>query len=790
MKKEIIYIFLLNILFTSVTQGQTFESRYKVYGLIVEEKSQKPLKKVPIRVMPYNKEINTDNQGAFLFNMPEGNFSLIINHFPFDKKEINIYLKSDTTIKITLKTQSEINFIGELDVSALQRNADIPENIRLLTRNSFLQMPAIAGEKDVIKSLALSAGVNSSSEGAADLQVRGGQTGQNLYLQDGIPIYATSHFFGLISAYNPITVQSAKLYKAGYPAEHGGRLSSIVSIKTREPSLIKTSIETEINMLSSGLRISLPVIKNKLALTVSGRISNFSFFDITSLYNDDDDDKLYMSFGDLHTGLLWKLNENNQLKINWFMNNDKNDILQSDITSETQVWLKNKQNNFSFNWNNTVENKNNKLSVYRDSYSFDFGMKSLGNSTDFQIENNIISGISTIGLKDNLEIALSNKETLNIGINLDRRSFSPLWYQYKDSIVLKENIYNHTVLYEGFVFGNITLNLDQYGKINFGARTGVVSDKNHLIPLFEPRFFYQNKLKTGFAFNASIDRMSQTIQRIANSGLGYPFEIYLPSTDGIKPSDSWIFGLGNSQDIDFRKFKISLKAELWYKHMNNIVEFKDGYDVLTSVIDKSGITSGIEHVITQGKGKAYGVDFSSELRVKKISLLTDYTLMRSTCQFDELNYGIAYNAPTDIRHSISLTFFYSISEKWKLTANWQFMSGRPITLPEFIYQKPNYNILTGELDENQLNYELTSEKRNTYRTKPFQKLDIELNYSYIAFKKHNGNFSFGVYNAYNHYNPYIYIQGVEYGSDGTSKNIIKSLSLFPVMPTFSWSLKF
>ena len=790
MKKAIIFISFLKLLLITPVNGQIFEVRHKVYGQIIEEKSQMPVKKVPVRVLPYDREIYTDNQGEFLFNMPAGNFSLIINHDPFDKVEMSINLKSDTLIKIYLKTQSEITYIGEIEVNALQRADDLPENIRIVARNSLLQMPAIAGVKDINKLLALSAGVSSSSEGSADLQVRGGQAGQNLYLYDGIPIYATSHFFGLISATNPLSVQSAKLYKSGFPVEYGGRLSSIVSVKTRDILLTKTSFETEINMLTSGLRLSLPIVKNKIGLTISGRVSNYGGLNLLSLYNNDDNDKIRMSFGDLHTGLLWQPNIKNKLKVNWFTNNDNINIFQTDNTSESLSWLKNKQNNLSFTWNRTDDKTDNKLSVYSDKYGFDLGKRLHGNSTDFQVEDQIVSHISTVGIKDNLEITFSDKRTLITGFSFDQISFTPVWYQYRDSALIKEDVYKQTKFYEGFIYGSLNLNLENYGKVNLGFRSGLAIDNKQLFPLFEPRLSYQNVLESGFSFNASIDRMSQTVHRIANPGLGYPFEIYLPSTDGIKPSDLWIYSLGGSRDIRFNKLNLTLKAELWYKRMKNIVEFKDGYDVISAVTDKSGITTGMQNVVTQGRGEAYGIDFSGEVKLKKFTLLTDYTLMRSIWQFDELNNGIAFNAPTDIRNSISITLLYNISDKWKFSSNWQYMSGKPITLPELIFKRPNYNILTGELSESQFYYELTAENRNIFRTKPFHKLDMEINYTYTAFKKFKGNISIGVYNAYNQYNPFIYIQRADIDSDGKTKNLIKSLSLFPVMPTFNWSLQF
>lgn len=785
------YIFLiLGLILIPEISCQSFEIRHKVVGQVFEVKSGKPLKRVPITVLPYNREVKTDSKGGFIFDMPEGSFSLLIDYHPFERMSVDIQLRSDTVIQLYLKTLDDQIYIEEVDVIAMQSALDLPENIRSISRSKLLQMPAVAGEKDIIKYLALSAGVTSSSEGAADLQVRAGLPGQNMYLQDGVPLYASSHFFGMISVYNPLTVQSAQLFKSGFPVEYGGRLSSVVNIKTRQPSLSTSSFETEISLLASKMSLSFPVIKDKLAFTASGRIANYGLININSFYGDNDDNKLFMSFSDVNAGLLWKPGDNDKLRLNWFRNIDITTIIQTDFSSDTEIWMKNRQNNLSLIWDRNTDIYENEFLLYRDVSGFDFGMTLSGKSTNFNLTDQIMSGIKVIGFKEKLKMGLGDKIQLVSGINLDKISFTPMQFHYIDSVLKLKNLVPASVLYEGAAFSSIEYKPNANRTISLGLRAGAIYN-DHLIPLIEPRIKYTETFKSGLSIQASIDRMSQSVHRIANSGLGYPFEIYLPSVDGIEPSTSWMYSLGAAKDLAINNTKIALKAEVWLKNMKNIVEFKDGYDALTSIVDKFGISSNLKNVVTQGNGTGYGMDESAEMRYKKLSLFWDYTLMRSTNQFEELNNGIAFSAPTDIRHSVSLTGSYKLNENWSVSANWQFRTGKPITLPEIIYSKPGYNIETGELNDSQQTYEMITMRRSNFRTRSFHKLDLEMNYKYKAFKKYDGNISFGIYNVYNQHNPFIYLMGQDENSTPDNpKYVVKSMSVFPIMPTFNWSLRF
>lgn len=222
--------------------------------------------------------------------------------------------------------------------------------------------------------------------------------------------------------------------------------------------------------------------------------------------------------------------------------------------------------------------------------------------------------------------------------------------------------------------------------------------------------------------------------------------------------------------------------------MNNIIEFKDGYDGLNLLMYQADFLNRADEFVSQGKGKAYGVDFSSQLAINKFNFSGNYTLMRAINQFNDLNNGKSFAAPTDIRNSFSLTGSLKLNDNFLLTANWQFLSGRPITIPDYIIKLPE-QIFPSEVKNKEDEYVFLTSERANYRAKPFHKLDISLIKNFRLFNYFQSSFTFGVYNAYNRKNSYMYFIQNEKTSEG-EKPTLKMLSLFPILPSMSLSIRF
>jgi outer membrane receptor for ferrienterochelin and colicin len=790
--KPLVWI-LLWVICVANLHAQETELRFKVHGKIIDARTKKPLKKIPIKVLPFNRALNADNKGAFLFNMPKGNYSLLIDYYPFDKQEVKLDVKSDTTLVIELHSPFTSQYIDEVEVVTSKPATETPASIEQIDKHTLKVMPAMIGERDILKAFALTSGVTSSSEGAADMQVRGGMHGQNLYMLDGIPLYSTEHFFGMVSVYNPTIIKSAKLYKSDFPAEYGGKISSIINVQTEDADLKKFKGEAEIGMLTTKLALNIPLVKDKLALSVAGRLSNYSIVDIISpLLPESTGTHFGVHFGDINANLFWKLSEKDRLKLTFMSNTDGIEVQNTYNNSINKFWDKNKQQNLGLNWYKTISVKaENHLLAYTDVYGYDYGNSTEDISTNLKQIMQILTGINSMGLVDKFNYSISDKLNLNAGASLKSFGFSPYQINVNDSNINNVKATDQVRLTEGVVFAESQYLVAKQQTLTAGLRLSTIGNTTKIYTNLEPRIAYHGIFTNDYSISASIGRMTQPIHRVANSGLGFPFEMFFPASAILQPESSWNFSLGGAKDFSWNKRKLSVKVDAWFKTMENIVEFQDGYDATATALYamQSNIIQDPKQYLTQGTGKAYGIDFSANYNLKNLRLTADYTLMKAECQFDQLNNGRPFAAPTDIRNSLSLTSELKLSESWSFTATWQYNSGKPITVPTAIFINPTANPQQSYYNGSDFQQVVT--ERNNYRTKPFHKLDVSFNHNYKTRRKHlEGSVSVGVYNLYNRANAFIYyIDGVE-NVDKTYTPVLKSMSMFPILPSFSWSVKF
>lgn len=790
--RPFIWILLWAICFASLNAQET-ELRLKLHGKIIDARTKKGLKRIPIKVLPFNRVIEADNRGAFLFNMPKGKYSFVTDYYPFVKQEVKLDLQSDTTIVIELHTIQGVNYLDEVEVISSKPATEKPASLEQIEGRELKALPALIGERDILKAFGLTAGVTSSSEGAADMQVRGGLHGQNLYLLDGIPLYSTEHFFGMVSVYNPTIIKSAKLYKSDFPAEYGGKISSVINVQTEDANLRKFKGEVEIGLLTSKMALNIPLLKDKLALSVAGRISNYSIIDLVSpLLPEDAGTRFAIHFGDINANLVWKLSNTDKLKLTFLSNTDGIEVQHGSSNEKDKFWTKNNQQNLGLNWNKTIyEKADNHLLVYADNYGYDTGNSVQYISTNQNQIGQVLTGISSMGLIDKFNYHISGKLTLNAGVSFKLYGFSPIQVNVNDSTVNAVKPSDPARLNEGVVFAEGNYQLAKQQQLTVGLRFSAIGNKDKTFTNLEPRIGYHGIFTNDYSISASIGRMTQPIHRVANSGLGFPFEMFYPSSSILSPESSWNFSLGGAKDFSWNNRKLSVKVDAWYKTMENMVEFQDGYDInyVTNYAIQANTTLTTDKFLAQGNGKAYGIDFSANYNIKSLKLTADYTLMRAICQFDQLNFGRPFDAPTDIRNSLSLTSEIKLSESWSFCATWQYNSGKPITLPTYIFANPTTN--PHFYDYTDINFQQVVTERNNYRTKSTHRLDVSFNHNYKTRKRHlDANISLGIYNVYNQANPFIYyIDGVE-NPDKTYTPVLKSMSLFPVLPSFSWSVKF
>jgi len=794
MKKSILYTLISLSLFCFDSLSQTNIPRFRIKGKIVDETTNKPTGVFPVKIIEFNRTINTNEQGEFLFNMPQGTYTFEFDDFPYFKKELKIELVSDTTLLIKMKSPEGTHRLEEVKVTANKVFTDKLTGITKINSSDLNGLPTMIGERDILKVLSLNAGVTSSGEGAADMQVRGGLHGQNLFLLDKIPLYSTQHMFGMVSVYNPVIIKSAELYKSGFPSEFGGRISSVVDVRTKDPNLSKFTGETELSLFTTKASLNIPIIKNKVGVTLAGRISNYSILNILSLANLLGETQTGLHFADLNATISYKPTDKDDVKLSYFYNSDGFSVTQNEDVSIYKSWQNNKQQYITFNWNRIIsQNTENTIQLYTDGYLYDFGTESKLRKAAISDFYNISNNIKSIGFEDKIDLKVSDYIKINTGVALKSFVFSPLRINTSDSIL--ENDSADIKQREGNLYFQTKYQINKNHSLDAGLRLSAFGNSEKAYFSLEPRLSYLGKLSDDFSINATVSKMAQNIHRVANMGIGMPLELFYASDQNLLPEKSWIYSLGAAKDFKIDKEQISIKTDFWLKQMWNIVEFKDGYDAISILLSDNVNTGNNSTYLTQGDGIAYGMDLSGSYNTSKLNFSVDYTLMKVMSHFNDLNNGNWFAASTDIRHSLSLVTEIKLKKNWSFSAVWQYRSGRPVTLPTAIFpvSEIDYNsgsiIFPGGLSVYNQAFQMIENERNNVRLRSFHKLDISFNHTYLIKKKYQSMISFGLYNAYNRANPaYYFIDQKKI--NGTYYPVLKSISLFPILPSFNWSIKF
>lgn len=225
MKSNTILIVILFFVITSNAQN------YTISGIIKDSISSENLVNVTIIEKSNQKYITCNEFGYYCLTIPKGKNIINFVVTGYKNKYIKINLQKDTIINVELVEQNIK--LNKIVISATKTKTNI-YNLPMAKVNN---MPIIAGETDILKSLLSSTGVSTGNEGSASLNVRGGSPDQNLFLLDGIPVYNVNHIFGFFSVFNTDAIKSVKLLKGGIPAQYNGKTSSVVDIYMKEGNL-------------------------------------------------------------------------------------------------------------------------------------------------------------------------------------------------------------------------------------------------------------------------------------------------------------------------------------------------------------------------------------------------------------------------------------------------------------------------------------------------------------------------------------------------------------------------
>lgn len=790
--KKFLFLMMASLCLIEVSGQNT----YTLSGYVKEQGSKELLLGVTVYTSDKSAGSVSNNFGYYAMQLPAGTHTVLYNFIGYGTVERTVVIDGDKVLDIELSSTQKA--IGEVVIKGSKSYKKVSEEVQMSTIEipikTIKDIPALLGEKDVLKVLQLMPGVQSGSEGQSGLYVRGGGPDQNLIILDGATVYNAQHLFGFFSLFNGDALRSVELVKGGFPARYGGRLSSVIDMNMKDGNKEKYTGELGIGLISSKGVIEGPFAKGKGSFIVSGRRTYIDALAQPIILTVNNGNTAGYYFYDLNAKANYEINDKNRVYLSGYFGRDKF-YLNAEEKFEDQSY----RSKVNFGWGNATGTArwNHLFSpklFSNTSLIYSFYELAI-EATEEQNDQSIFSlkygsGIEDFSLKQDFDWYANNKHKVKFGGVVTHHTFTP------DALVLQDQIFgedlNRETKYKSIESG---LYVEDEWKISrrlkslYGVRLSTFSsgDKTYVNP--EPRAAFSYNLKSDLALKASYASMNQYIHLLSTSGVGLPTDLWVPATEKVKPQNSQQVALGLAKDFQDKNF--SLTIEGYYKTMNNIIGYKEGASFLAIQVDGAEGAQSVswEDNITSGDGESYGAEFLVQRKQGKLTGWVGYTLAWTTHQFDELNDGKSFFARYDRRHDISVVAQYKIKENMTLSATWVYGTGNAITLPLSTYQS---STLSSQRSLEQFDYfrpgtEYTD--RNDFRMRAYHRADIGLQ---VSKKKKRGvrTWEFSAYNLYNRRNPFYYTIGPEDRFDFESKQVLKQISLFPLLPSVSWNYKF
>ena len=781
---------LLFVLFFSFGLNQLIAAeKYTISGYVYEKGSGEALIGASVAIPNLGLGTVTNAYGFFSLTLGAGNYEMLVSYVGFKPKAFQINL--DKNIQMKLELESDVN-LKELVVSANKQTTRFAEQTQMsvieIPVSQIKDIPALLGEKDVFKVIQLLPGVQKGSEGNSGIYVRGGGPDQNLIILDDATVYNAFHLFGFFSLFNGDALNSVELTKGGFPARYGGRLSSVIDMRMKEGNKEKLKGEAGIGILSSRLTFEGPIIKGKSSFLISGRRT---YFDALTMPFQSETNKGGYFFYDLNLKANYEIDDKNRIFLSGYFGRDKFFFSSKYDGTESGGALAWGNATGTLRWNRIISPKLfSNASFIVSNYQFGLSQNATYQGSKFNLEYS--SGIRDYSLKYDFDYRPNTDHTIKFGTQIISHNFTPSAFVFSDSqLGLNEKNKQSIHAWENALYAEDDIKLGPRLRLNPGLRLTHFNVRNKNYVNLEPRINTAYKIKNDVAIKASYAMMNQYIHLLSNTGIGLPTDLWVPSTDYVKPQNSWQLAAGIVKDFLNKGFSISLEG--YYKESGNIITYKEGasfFDYDPSQASSGNATSW-ENNLTFGRAKSYGAEFFLQKKEGSFTGWIGYTLSWTKMRFDEVNFGKEFFARYDRRHDISVVGMYELRKEKngkrgiKLSTTWVYGTGNAITLPISNYLAPRHRTsMGGFISWDGAVSEYTD--RNAFRMAAYHRLDLGLQFQ-KQMKHYHSTIEISVYNLYNRYNPFFYYIDTPVGS--TTPKLMQ-ITLFPIIPSISYNVKF
>ncbi|OFY34219.1 MAG: hypothetical protein A2275_11930 [Bacteroidetes bacterium RIFOXYA12_FULL_35_11] len=733
----------------------------------------------------------TNAYGYFSLTLPEGKYILCCSYIGFKPVFQELNLTGNQTISFEM--ESSTAQISEVQISADDPEKEVEMNQSgemKLTPKTLSGMTGFVGETDIIKSLQSVSGIKAYGDGSTLFYVRGGNSDQNMILIDDAPIYNPAHLFGFFSAIAPDAIKDIEAYKGDFPASYGGRLSSMIDIRTKDGNMKQFGMSGSIGPFTSTISFEGPVWKDRISYIVSARRANMNWIQRQTKKT------LKINFYDLNAKLNFKINNNNRIFLTLYRGADEFSRIYSAGT-----------NTFGISWDNF-------LSTLR--WNHIFSQKLFSNTTAYISRYNYYlyiskeknefwnSEISNFSFKTDFTWYANTKNTIKTGIHCNIHSSNPGNVEISDEYVKRKLPAVAKYQSREFaLYGSNEQVISEKWSLRYGIRVPLWQDlgetkyftfnDQHIVIdstsvnegevyksflTAEPRINVKYSINKRTALKASYTRNSQFLHMITNSVSPFTsMEVWIPSGSNIKPSYADQFSAGY-----FKHFSglFYFSGEIFFKHIQNQIDYADHASLL--------FNPAIEGELRQGISNAYGTELMIRKQDGNFTGWIGYTYSRSIKNTLGINNGNSYVAAYDRPHDVCINISYKAKKHWLLSANWLYMSGSAFTSPVSFYYFNGYTVpVYGD--------------KNNDRLPAYHRMDISVTYSFRPpEKRFQHNLIFTLYNAYAHKNP-VSVNFTKILDDngklvvptdlsGQSEIIPTMISVAGVIPSVTYNFKF
>lgn len=777
-------LFLFLCLFTTLNG---LAQKVTLSGYVSDAKTGERLIAATVYLPALQIGTRTNNYGFFSITLDKQSEprELVVSYLGYSNSKDTLMLDQSMSRDIRLKSTKELKEV----VVKSSRTEKIHESTQMSAMSipieTIKKLPAFMGEVDILKSLQLLPGIQAGGEGQNGLYVRGGGPDQNLILLDGVPVYNASHLFGFFSVFNADAVSSVEVYKGGFPARYGGRLSSVIDIRMKEGTKsggIHGNVG--IGLISSRLMLEGPFGKKnkKGSWMISGRRTYIDLITtpIIKAASDGQGTGGYY-FWDVNAKANYKLGPRDHIYLSAYTGKDKfyakgfenkKETFRADINWGNLTAL--------LRWNHEFNNKLfGNLSATYTRYQFEVFSKLSSNfgGTTSSFSALYKSGIYDVALKYDLDFIPSPRHYIKAGISGTYHQFKPGAVTLKNSDLPEANIdtaFNVSKVPEFDIYVEDDIELSKKLKANIGVHASAFVTASQFYPSIQPRVSARYLLHPEWSIKASFSTMAQFIHLLTNNGIGLPTDLWVPVTDKIKPMQSLQGAVGIAHTWR-DQYEFSLEG--YYKQMKNIIEYKDGSSFLNT-------NQSWEDKVEMGKGWSYGAEAFIQKKTGRLTGLMGYTLSWTNRQFPTINFGKTFPYKYDRRHDFKIAAVYKLSKRVEVSGDWVYGTGNAISMPLYKYPAaPINDMYQGFWGGNTIYH---YGERNNFRMNAYHRLDLGVNFVKTTKRGYERTWNISVYNAYSRKNPYfIYPTTDDQGND-----IFKQVSLFPVLPSFSYNLKF